>query len=95
MAVAVQLDFRGTTLAQYDQVIEKMGLTPEGPVPQGALFHWVAKTEDGIRVVDVWESAQQFNKFADEQIGPFTKEVGISEPPQITFFDVHNYLRSR
>jgi hypothetical protein len=30
MAIAVQLDFRGT-LEQYDQVIQKMGFTPGGP----------------------------------------------------------------
>jgi hypothetical protein len=34
-------------------VIEKMGLTPGGSGPPGAISHWVAKTDDGIRVVDV------------------------------------------
>jgi hypothetical protein len=31
MAIAVQMDFPGATLDQYDQVLEKMGLTPGGP----------------------------------------------------------------
>jgi hypothetical protein len=92
MAVAVVLDFPGGTLEQYDEVIAKMGLTPEGPGAPGGLGHWVTKTDDGIRVTDVWRTREEFDKFAAEQIGPITAEVGIPGPPQITFYDVHNYL---
>jgi hypothetical protein len=95
MAVAIELRFTGATLAQYDRVIELMGLTGDAPAPPGALFHWVAKTDDGIRVVDVWETREQFDRFADEQIGPFTAQAGITEPPQITATEVHNYLIAR
>ncbi len=42
---------------------------------------WVAQTDDGIRVTDVWESREQFEKFAADQIGPITQEVGIPSPP--------------
>ena len=31
MAIGVQQDFRGATLAQYDEVIGKMGFRPGGP----------------------------------------------------------------
>ena len=92
MAVAVQLDFRGGTLEQYDQVIEKMGFQPGGPGGPGGLFHWVTRTEDGIRVTDVWESQEAFDAFAQEKIGPITQEVGVPNPPEIQVFEVHNYL---
>jgi hypothetical protein len=70
MAIAVQLDFPGGTLAQYDEVIKKMGFRPEGPSEPGGLFHWVTKTDAGIRVVDVWESRELFEKFSAEKIQP-------------------------
>ena len=73
MPVAVEMNFRGATLDQYDQVIEKMGLTPGGSGPSGAISHWVAKTDDGIRVVDVWETREVFDRFAKEQIGPYPR----------------------
>jgi hypothetical protein len=92
MAVGVDLEFEGATLDQYDQVIKKMGLTPRGPTAPGSLFHWVAKTDAGIRVTDVWETKEQFEKFAQNQIGPITTEVGFPAPPRVTFYDVHNYL---
>ena len=92
MAVAVQMDFEGATFDQYDQVCQKMGLTPKGPGPAGAISHFVTMTDSGMRVVDVWETREQFDKFAQDQIGPYSQEVGITALPQMQFFDVHNYF---
>lgn len=92
MAIAVQLDFPGATLSQYDQVIQKMGFRPGGPGAPGGLFHWVTKTDTGIRVTDVWDSREKFERFSKEQIGPLTAEVGLTAPPKVTLFEVHSYL---
>jgi steroid delta-isomerase-like uncharacterized protein len=92
MAVAVVMDFDGGTLAQYDEVIERMGFKRGGTGASGGLFHWVAQTDDGIRVTDVWESREQFERFAEETIGPITQEVGVPGPPRMTILDIHNYL---
>ena len=92
MAVAVVLEFEGATLDQYDQVTEKMGLSPGGATPPGALFHWVTATDNGFRVTDVWQDRDTFERFAQEQIGPYSDEVGITNPPQMSFFEVHNHF---
>lgn|SRR5688572_6516828 len=92
MAVAVIMEFNGATLEQYDQVIVKMGLTKEGPAPAGALSHWVAATDNGILVTDLWKSRELYDDFARDQIGPFSEEVGIPEPPKITYYDAYNYF---
>jgi len=92
MPIGVQLDFAGATLVQYDQVIAKMGFRPGGPGGPGGIFHWVTSTDSGLRVTDVWETKEQFEKFAAEKIGPISQEVGFPAPPEIQFFDVHNYL---
>lgn len=91
MAIAVVLEFAGGTLEQYDQVISKMGLTPGGPTPPGAIFHWVAPTDGGLYITDVWETREVFDAFAQEQIGPYSAEVGLPAPV-MTFYDVHSYL---
>jgi hypothetical protein len=77
MAVAIMMDFPGGTLEQYDQVIEKMGLEPGGDTPDGAFFHWVTQEE--------------FDKFAQEQIGPYTQEAGM-QAPQMKVHEVHNHF---
>ncbi len=92
MAVAFEMRFTGATLDQYDVVMEKMGLESAEGAPPGALFHWVAETDDGIKVVDVWESAAEFEQFSREQIEPFTREAGFEGPPEVTTYEVHNYL---
>jgi hypothetical protein len=91
MAVAYMMRFEGATLEQYDRVIELMGFT-EGVGADGGVFHWSAKTDEGILVVDVWESDEQFNRFSHEHIGPITREAGVPHPPIVTRYDVHNTL---
>jgi hypothetical protein len=36
MAVAVEMNFRGATLEQYDEILGKMGLTPGGATTTGS-----------------------------------------------------------
>ena len=92
MVIGVQLDFKGATLEQYDEVLEKGGYLPGGPSVSEALFHWVTKTDDGIRIIDVWESRQAFETYAAEHNPQAFHDAGAPEPPQIQFFEVHNYL---
>lgn len=92
MAVAVEMNFRGATIEQYDEILGKMGLTPGGSTAPGAISHWVAKTDDGLRVVDVWETREAYDRHAAEAIGPYAAEAGITEPPETRFYDVHSYL---
>jgi hypothetical protein len=92
MAIAVQMDFAGATLAQYDEVCRLMGLTPKGPGPAGVISHFATMTDSGLRVVDVWQTRQQFDAFSQEKIGPLSQQVGLPGPPTMQFFDVHNYF---
>jgi hypothetical protein len=92
MPVAAVMEFKSATLEQYDEVIERMGFAPGGAGAPGGLFHWVTATDGGIRVTDVWETAEQFQQFAETQIGPITQEIGVEGPPEVTTYEVHNYL---
>jgi hypothetical protein len=92
MAVGVEIDVVGGTLEQYDEVVERLGLLPGGPAASQEIFHFVTKTENGFRVVDVWESRQAFDQFAEEKIRPLLREVGVARPPEIRYLEIHNYL---
>jgi hypothetical protein len=95
MAIGVQVDYRGVTLEQYDEVVEIMGLLPGGPPPSGVLFHCVTETDVGIRIIDVWESREALQKFQDEEIGLVFRKIGVTTPPETAFFEVHNYYVTR
>ena len=83
MTIAVIQDFEGATLDQYDSVIDMMGITPGGKhADPGCLFHWVTETDTGIRVVDVWQTREQFDSWIAEQVVPNALEAGFPNPPQ-------------
>jgi hypothetical protein len=91
MSVAVLLDFPDGSVEAYDRVIARMGLSGGEP-PPGAIFHVAgARPEGGFRVVDVWESGEAFQAFADAQIGPITAAEGFS-PPTVSMWPVHNTM---
>jgi hypothetical protein len=92
VAIAVQLDFHDSTIDQYDQINEGIGLLPGGPASPHELFHWVTETSDGFRVIDVWETREAFEEFEHHRLQPMYREVGMRVPPEIQFFEVHNYF---
>jgi hypothetical protein len=93
MAVEVQIDCHGVTLDQYDVAMEIGGFLPGGPLPPAGLFHYVKKTDDGIRVINVWESEEEFEEFAVTRLAPLLEEIGVpTSSLEIRLSAVHNYL---
>ena len=92
MAIGVVLEVKGASAEQYDKVLELMGYTPGGAGAPGGIFHWVSVTDDGLRITDVWETREIFEKFAAEKIGPYMREAGVESQPEVTFYEVHNTL---
>ena len=77
----------GLTTDQYDQMAARMPAhngQSEGPW----VVHTAAVKEGGIVVVDLWESAEAFGKFAEEQIAPAGQEVGMG-PAEPRIVPVH------
>src|SRR4051812_34323407 len=91
MAVALVMDFPGGTKDDYDTVVAKMELG--GRVPSRGLFPAGGPTGDGWRVIDVWESMDVFQRFAEQRIMPLTAAQGMA-PPNVGHVDVHTLWRS-
>jgi|tagenome__1003787_1003787.scaffolds.fasta_scaffold20915220_3 hypothetical protein len=90
MAVAIVMDFPGGTREQYDMVVGRMHL--DGMLPPGAIHHSAGPTDGGWRVVDVWESKEQFLDFRDTRILPLAMDAGMAGPRSFTV-DLHNVER--
>ncbi|MFF0632241.1 hypothetical protein ACFYTS_07030 [Nocardia sp. NPDC004151] len=88
MVVGVEIEFDGVTIEQYARVMEMVGAPAGGPMPDGGLFGWVAATESGIRVAEVWESEAAFRRFVAERLIPAARRIGIVGEPRVTFRDV-------
>jgi len=93
--VGVRIDFSGVTLGWYDEVVATVGFLPGGPIVAGAFSHWVTKTDNGICIVEVWESREAFEDNVKKWSGQVSREIGVPNRPVISFFEVHNYLPGR
>ena len=87
VAVAMIMRWAGVTPEQYDAARNEVNW--EGDVPSGALFHVAAFDDDGIRVTDIWESAEDVQAFVADRLMPGTTKVGIKGQPEVDILPVH------
>jgi heme-degrading monooxygenase HmoA len=94
MPILMIMDIEGATAEQYDGVDELLGgLTPEN-APAGLISHAAAVTDTGVMVADVWESAEDLQRFFDEKLGAAIAEAGLPQAePRIV--PVHNHIEGR
>lgn len=59
------------------------------PVPQGLIVHLAGPTEEGFRVIAVWESEHDFLHFQAGRLEPAAAGPGGRSRPQLTFRDLH------
>jgi hypothetical protein len=80
MAVVMDLRWSGITPEQYLRTLELVRWEEEKP--DGALFHVASFDDDGIRVTDVWESEDHWNRFLEQRLMPGIEEAGITGQPE-------------
>ena len=81
----------------YDAVAERLGI--ETDKPDGMIAHAaIDDGENGLRVVDVWESRDAFESFRDARllaaIQAVAEEKGIpmEGPPTYEFSEIHHLV---
>ncbi len=92
MAVVVVAEIEGGNQDFYEQVTGKV--MPGGELPDGAKVHIAGPIEGGWRVITVWDSEEQFQRFRDEQLAPAIAEAGeeTSVSPRISADQVHKLI---
>jgi hypothetical protein len=88
MAVVVIQEF-DATLEEYDQVNEKLG----GSIPEGGIVHAGIDLGGGrMKVVDVWASADAYQRFVQERLIPAIAEVNPDAPqaPEPEIHEIHD-----
>ena len=93
MAVLMTLEFEATA-DQYDQVNEKIDARPTRPT--GCSSTPRRTSAASMKVIDVWESADAFNAFAERRLGPAVAEVlgdGGGEAPGPEVRELYNVIR--
>jgi len=67
----------------YRQVIERLGDEP----PKGLIVHVVVERPEGLRYIDVWDSEDDWDRFAEERLHPvvhplLANHFGDEFPPE-------------
>jgi hypothetical protein len=85
-----QFDNSGMTREDYEKVLSELKA-------EGKLFderrpsHVAFQKGDNFCVIDVWNSEEELNDFAQNTLFPIFKKVNVTpQPPEV--YSVHNYL---
>jgi hypothetical protein len=79
MAVLMTLEVPGGTTAQYDRTKELTGIAGEQDVPPGLITQMCGVTDDGIVIVDVWDSVSSLDEFARTRLEAALDEAEMPE----------------
>lgn len=90
MAVTVLFEIPAGTADQYDAVIKDLDGQGLG-APDGRLYHVAQPRGEGWIVVDVWESPEKLERFA-ESLVPSLVRAGLN-PPQPEVLPTHNIIK--
>jgi hypothetical protein len=76
----------------YDRITERLGAKDDPP--RGLLMHSAGHTGEGFRIFEVWESQADFDVFMVDRLMPILRETtgSVSTPPQVTIYELHNYI---
>jgi hypothetical protein len=90
MAIAMMVDNPEGTREVYERVRSLLGVES----PAGGVLHIAGPSPNGgWRVIEVWDSAEDAERFFKERLLPAVEAVGApARPPAPEFWPVHSYL---
>ncbi len=92
MAIAMMVDNPQGSQELYERVREHLNLQDR---PAGGILHLAGPSPNGgWRVVEVWESPEDAQRFVEERLRPAFQAVGISTPDDVKpeFWPIHNLV---
>ena len=94
MAVGIIMEFEGFKPENYDAVAQQINWPQNWP--EGLTFHVAGSSEDGMRIVEIWDSREQHDRWMQETIQPAIQAVAgehgrAAPPPRFTEFAVHRH----
>jgi hypothetical protein len=88
MAIMMIMKWDGVTPEQYEEC--KQVVNWEGEAPEGGILHATAFDGDGLRITDVWESAESFQSFVQGRLMPGVEKVGVAGEPDVEIYPLHD-----
>lgn len=87
MAIMACMKWSGVSREQYDAL--RTTVNWEGSPPTGGVFHVAGFDAGGLRITDVWESAEDLERFVSQRLMPGVARAGIEGQPDVEVMDAH------
>ena len=68
---------------------ERVSTAVVEPVPIGLILHVAGPTDEGIRVIEVWENERSWERFSAARLAPSLAALGDTTARQSRFRDLH------
>jgi len=91
MSFVVRFVPKSMSTQKYDEVIKRLEAAGAA-APKGRLFHVAFGPHDELRVSDVWESHEDFERFG-AILMPILQEAGV-DPGTPDFIEVYNIIEA-
>jgi hypothetical protein len=92
-AVVMTMDVTGLTHREFRAILNEMGV--EARPEAGIYLHISHPTEIGFRIIELWESQEGFEEFAERRLKPAVTKLGIQRETKIVFQPLHNFFGPR
>ena len=89
MAITVLFTPHSMNTTQYDEIVRQLD-SIGATTPQGRLYHTCFGTGDALRVLDVWQSLEDFQAFGPTLM-PILQRVGV-DPGQPDIAPLHHSI---
>jgi len=89
MAVVLRFAPQGFTAAKYDECVKRLEQAGAGS-PAGRLYHVCFGDKNNLRVSDIWDSRDSFERFG-QTLKPIMSELGV-DPGEPEIIEVHNTI---
>ena len=90
MPILMQMKWDGITPEQYDKTREIVNM--DADTPKGLISHAACFRDNAIYVNDIWETAEDFNNFAQTRLMNASAEAGMNGEPHVEIYPAHAIL---
>jgi hypothetical protein len=87
MATIMLMHWPEATKEHYEAARKQVNW--EGDKAKGGKYHAAWFGKDGLHVLDVWDSPQDFQRFAEQRLLPVTSKLGLKTQPKVEFMEAH------
>src|SRR5262245_42758047 len=91
--VVMTMNVKDLTRKEFRAILDEMGV--EARPEHGIYQHISHPTENGFRIIEIWESQKGFEEFAERRLKPAIGKLGIERETSIVFQPLHNFFGPR